>query len=131
LRTKLYLRDVVSPVETGLRKKAAEPLFHLGAKKMDLPEAREKINLLFDFYAALLTQRQREIFTMHYIDDCSLAEIGKSVDVSPQAVADMLKRTTKKLHRYEKLLGLAQKFEHQHKALEEIKILLEKLETSV
>ncbi|MCL2456748.1 MAG: sigma-70 family RNA polymerase sigma factor [Defluviitaleaceae bacterium] len=98
---------------------------------MDLPEAREKINLLFDFYAALLTQRQREIFTMYYFDDCSLAEIAKSVDISPQAVADMLHRTTKKLQHYEKLLGLAQKFEHQNRTLEEIKILLEKLEISV
>ena len=90
---------------------------------MGLPEARERINLLFDFYSALLTPKQRDIFTMHYVDDCSLAEIAAANDISPQAVADMLKRVTKQLHRYNDLLRLVEKYENQNEILEKIKAL--------
>ena len=90
---------------------------------MGLSEARERVIVLFDFYEALLTPRQREIFTMHYMDDCSLAETGESAGITPQAVADMLKRTTGRLKHYEKLLGLAEKHEKQVEMLEKIKEL--------
>jgi hypothetical protein len=95
---------------------------------MDLPEARERLNTLFDIYEALLTQRQREIFTMHYMDDCSLAETGEVMGISPQAVADILKRTAGRLNRYDGLLGLAEKQGTQHETLEKIKTLLVQLE---
>jgi hypothetical protein len=91
---------------------------------MDLPEARQKKNLLFDFYESLLTPRQREIFTMHFMEDCSLVEIGGAMNITPQAVADMLKRTVKRLEHYDKLLGLVEKFENQQSAAARIKMIL-------
>jgi hypothetical protein len=94
---------------------------------VNLPETRQRVNLLFDFYEALLTPRQREIFAMHHMDDCSLAEIGDAMSITPQAVADMLKRVNGKLNHYDKLLGLVEKFEHQQKTAEEINLALNEL----
>ena len=85
----------------------------------DLPMTRQHKNMLFDFYGLLLTERQREIYVMHHHDDCSLAEIGDSMGVTPQAVADMLKRADAKLNRYEEKLGLVQKFHSQQEVLAE------------
>ena len=86
----------------------------------DLPLERQWKNLLFDFYGALLTARQREVFSLHHMDDLSLTEIGEMVGTSPQAVLDMLKRTSVKLGRYEEKLGLVGKYISQKKAAEEI-----------
>jgi predicted DNA-binding protein YlxM (UPF0122 family) len=94
---------------------------------MDLPEARQHKNLLFDFYENLLTQKQRDIFTMHCMEDCSLAEIGSMMGTTSQAVSDLLKRTAKRLSGYEKQLGLVEKHKNQQAAAEKIKHELEKL----
>lgn len=101
-----------------------------GVPIMDLPEARQHKNLLYDFYEALLTQRQREIFTMHYMEDCSLVEIGEAMGITPQAVADMLKRTTGRLNHYDKLLGLVEKFESQQATTARIRLVLDDLENN-
>ena len=42
---------------------------------MDAPAKTVQMNLLFDLYGQLLTDRQREIFILYYHDDLSL---GKS-----------------------------------------------------
>ena len=94
----------------------------------DLPATRQHKNLLFDFYCALLTEKQREIYAMHHDDDCSLAEIGKDIGVTPQAVADMLKRTDKKLSRYEEKLSMVQKFQSQQGLAAEIEAELSELD---
>ena len=97
---------------------------------VDLPASRQHKNLLFDFYGVLLTDRQREIFSMHYADDCSFAEIGEALDITPQAVADMLKRTSQHLDSYEKALGLAAKFQGQQVAVEKINAILNTIESN-
>lgn len=98
---------------------------------MDLHEVRQRKILLYDFYEALLTQKQREIFSMHYMEDCSLVEIGKAMDISSQAVADMLKRTTKRLNRYDELLGLVEKHQNQQATAIKIKLALDDIEKTV
>jgi hypothetical protein len=95
---------------------------------MDLPEARQKKNLLFDFYENLLTPRQREVFTMHFMEDNSLVEIGDALGITPQAVADILKRTVGRLNHYDKILNLAEKFETQKNSATRIKLILDDLE---
>jgi predicted DNA-binding protein YlxM (UPF0122 family) len=84
---------------------------------MDLPEARQQKNMLFDFYESLLTDLQREIFSMRNIEDFSLAEIGVEKNITPQAVSDMLKRTEKRLNSYEEKLGLVAKHEKRQSAV--------------
>ncbi len=51
---------------------------------------------LFEFYAALLTDKQMNYIELYYADDYSLAEIAeKEFGVSRQAVYDNDKRTEK------------------------------------
>ena len=90
----------------------------------DLPSKLQQNNLMYDFYAGLLTPRQKEIFSMHYMEDMSMTEIAKAVETSPQAVLDMLKRTKKKLTKCEDQLGLVKKYLLQRKIVAEVKKLL-------
>ena len=80
-------------------------------RENNLPENIQQKNMLFDFYGNLLTEKQREFFIRHYMDDLSLAEIGLLHDITPQAVADLLKRAAAHLEKYEKKLGLINKFD--------------------
>ena len=89
----------------------------------DLTLELQQNNLMFDFYAGLLTPRQREIFSMHYMEDMSMAEIAVEVGTSPQAVLDMLKRTRIKLKKFEGQLGLVKKHMLQRKIVAEVKKL--------
>ena len=65
-----------------------------------------RMNLLFDFYGQLLTDRQRRFFEMYYAEDLRLGEIAEHFDVSRQAVYDILKRSAKALESFEERLGL-------------------------
>ena len=89
----------------------------------DLPSKLQQNNLMFDFYAGLLTPRQKEIFSMHYMEDMSMTEIAEAVGTSPQAVLDILKRTKSKLKKFEGQLGLVKKHMLQRKIVAEIKKL--------
>lgn len=86
------------------------------------------ISLLFDFYGELLTQKQKQIFSMYYNEDLSLSEIAVELDISRQGVRDQLKRTEKILEQYENKLKLVEKFIMQKKAVSEIKNIIEFIE---
>jgi len=94
----------------------------------DLLSARQNKNMLLDFYGSLLTEKQRNIFEMHMVDDCSFTEIGQEFGITPQAVADFIKRALVQLKKYENNLGLVKKFKNQEQVLEEIETVLNKLE---
>jgi predicted DNA-binding protein YlxM (UPF0122 family) len=83
-----------------------------------------KIGVLFDFYGALLTEKQRQCVEMHYLNDLSLAEIGLEFAVSRQAVHDILKRAEQILFEYEDKLGLAMRQQRQQHTIEEAYELL-------
>ncbi len=51
-----------------------------------------RIAELYDFYGALLTDKQRRCLEMHYLSDDSLAEIAEEFGVSRQAVHDIRHR---------------------------------------
>lgn len=61
---------------------------------------------LFDFYGALLTDKQRRCLVMHLFEDYSLSEIGEAFNISRQAVHDMLRRSEQAMEAYEARLGL-------------------------
>ena len=69
-----------------------------------------EIGILFDFYGKLLSYKQYTAIELYYIDDLSLAEIGKELGISRQGVYDTLKRAEQKLYEYEDILGLVKKF---------------------
>lgn len=76
--------------------------------------------LLFDFYGALLTEHQRQIFQDVVFDDLSLAEAAEEYGVSRQAVHDIVKRCTKALEDYEDKLGLIAQHQEILRKAEEI-----------
>ena len=64
---------------------------------------------LFELYQGLLTERQREIFTSHYLYDLSLAEIAEPEGTTRQNVYEAVKKVKKKLIEYEKTLKVKEK----------------------
>ena len=52
-------------------------------------EKTNRMNALFEFYAALLTDKQMNYIELYYADDYSLAEIAEEFGVSRQAVYDL------------------------------------------
>ena len=69
-------------------------------------EKTDRMNALFEFYAALLTDKQMNYIELYYADDYSLAEIAEEFQVSRQAVYDNIKRTEKILEDYEMKLHM-------------------------
>ena len=67
------------------------------------------LNEIFDCYESLLTDNQRSVYDLYYLQDISLGEIAGEMSISRQAVHDLLKRTEKRLLNYEASLGLRQK----------------------
>lgn len=66
--------------------------------------------VLFDFYGALLTDKQKLSIEMHYLNDFSLAEIADELGISRQAVHDNLKRVEQILMDYEDKLKFVEKY---------------------
>ncbi len=64
---------------------------------------------LFELYQDLLTERQREIFTCHYLLDLSLSEIAEPDGNTRQSVYSVVKKVKAKLDEYEKVLGIYKK----------------------
>jgi hypothetical protein len=74
-------------------------------------EKTNRINMLFDFYGPLLTEKQRMFLKYHYLHDYSLGEIAADFAISRQAVYEHLKRAEEMLESYEKRLGLLKRHE--------------------
>ena len=69
-------------------------------------EKTNRMNALFEFYAALLTDKQMNYIELYYADDYILAEIAEEFGVSRQAVYDNIKSTEKILEDYEMKLHM-------------------------
>lgn len=87
-----------------------------------------QLTLLYDFYGELLTEKQKQVYELHYQNDLSLTEIGEELSISRQAVRDQLKRTEKILQDYEEKLQLVSRFQTQKKAVQEMKHIMEGME---
>ena len=85
-------------------------------------EKKLEIGLLNDYYGGLLTEYQSRIVSMYYDEDLSLAEIADEVNVSRQAVRDVLVRSANKLNEYENKLGLVSKLSKIVEEIERIKL---------
>lgn len=72
-------------------------------------------NMLFDFYGCLLTERQQEIYQMYFTQDMSLGEIAEQLDISRQAVYDIIKRSSLIMEDFEAKLKLLEKYMRQQK----------------
>jgi uncharacterized protein len=79
----------------------------------DALEKTNRINLLFDFYAPLLTEKQRTFLSCYVHDDFSLGEIAAEFSISRQAVYEHIKRAEQTLEEYEAKLQLLGKHERR------------------
>lgn len=82
--------------------------------------------LLYDFYAELLTEKQKKIYEEVVLNDYSLSEIARDEGVSRQSVSDMINRCDRILWGYEEKLGLIGKFMQTKKILKDINALAKK-----
>ena len=73
-------------------------------------EKNLNISLLLDFYGDILSDRQNEMLSMYYNDDCSLSEIAESFSISRQGVRSVLKKGETILTDMENKLHLASRF---------------------
>lgn len=81
-------------------------------------EKNNRMNSLFEFYGALLTDKQHSYLELYYGDDYSLGEIATEFDVSRQAVYDNIRRTEASLEEYESKLHLLANFQAQNAAVD-------------
>lgn len=77
-------------------------------------------NLLLDFYGKLLTDKQREMYTLKYEDDLSITEIAEEFGISKQGVSDSISKTDKALNDYEEKLHLVERYEALNDVIDEL-----------
>lgn len=83
--------------------------------------------LLYDYYGALLTDRQKECFELRYNQDLSLGEIGQELGISRQGVFDNLNRTEVLLKNMEAKTGCVRRDRACRKAMEDIRKLAQSI----
>ena len=87
-----------------------------------------RINLLYDIYSSLLTERQQEILQLYFSENYSLGEIAVEYAVSRQAIHDLIRRSLSTIEKLENKLGLYKLFTDQQELLSEADIILSKKE---
>ncbi|MWV43584.1 putative DNA-binding protein [Paenibacillus sp. HJL G12] len=87
-------------------------------------EKTNRINLLFDFYELLLTEKQQTFLKYYFHDDFSLGEIAAEFEISRQAVYEHIKRAEQVLEQYEEKLGLLKKHDQRTRRLEKLRELV-------
>ena len=88
-------------------------------------EKNIRFGILYEYYGNLWNKKQSEAIEQYYLEDLSLTEIAELNDISKQAVSDMLKRSEKKLEKYEEKLGLLAKLNDLQNKLEILDSYLE------
>ena len=83
--------------------------------------------LLYDYYGALLTQRQQECFELRYNQDLSLGEIGQELGISRQGVFDNLSRAEALLKNMEAKTGCVRRDRACRKVIKEIRAVADTL----
>lgn len=94
-------------------------------------EKNLNISLLLDFYGDILSERQNEMLSLYYNEDCSLAEIADSFSISRQGVRSVLKKGETILLEMEEKLGLAERFKIMQKKSTDIASELEKINNNI
>lgn len=87
------------------------------------------ITMLYDFYGELLTDKQKSVVELYYLDDLSLNEIAQKHNITRQAVMDMLRRTEKVLINYENKLMLVDKYLKQKEKVKNIISIIDKIDS--
>lgn len=89
---------------------------------------RIRFGNLYEIYGELLTQKQKKCMELYFCEDYSLAEIATRMNVSRQAVHDLIKRVEQSLENYEKVLGNMKRYKRLMKLSEEAAEIVEGLD---
>ena len=76
--------------------------------------------LLFDFYGAMLSDKQKDFMDLYYNEDLSLSEIAENVGISRQGVRDAIARGETTLREMESKLHLVEKYGNISEDMEQI-----------
>lgn len=90
-----------------------------------------RINLLFDFYQSLLTEKQQTFLKCYFHDDYSLGEIASEFNISRQAVYEHIKRAEHVLEEYEAKLQLVRKHSERRALTDQLRALSDRLQGPV
>ena len=72
-------------------------------------EERDLLIILYDYYENLLSDKQKEYFSLYYFDNLSLSEISENLSVSRNAIHKSLKSIEILLLDYEDKLKIYDK----------------------
>ncbi len=79
-----------------------------------------QLTIMYDMYSPLLTEKQRNIFELYYMNNLSFQEIAEIQSVSKASVFDLINRTKAKIFDYENKLKLYEKYLIEQKMLLDI-----------
>lgn len=87
---------------------------------MSREDLKKKVDLAFlsAFYGGMLTDKQRQILSLHCEEDLSLSEIAEETGCSRQAVHDSLARASARLIEMESALGAAARYRRMESGLQ-------------
>ncbi len=86
------------------------------------------LNILYDYYGELLTEKQKEFFESYYFENLTLQEIADMNNISKNAVHKTLMTIAEKLKYYEEKLEFYQKTEKIKECIKDETILKQILE---
>ena len=85
-------------------------------------ERRVFVNVLYDLYGPLLTERQRKVYEMRYFSDLSFSEIAETLEITRQAVHILVNRTAERLLKFERELGISERMERLENRIKELEL---------
>lgn len=90
-------------------------------------EIEKKVELawLMAFYGGMLTEKQRQVLSMHCEEDMSLGEIAQEAGITRQGVHDMLTRAAHKLFDMERKLGVAARFQCMEDGIDQCRAFIQ------
>lgn len=74
-------------------------------------EKNLRISVLLDYYAPMLTEKQRDVIDLYYNEDLSLSEIAEHEGITRQGVRDSIKRGEQTLWDMEEKFRFAERSE--------------------
>lgn len=86
------------------------------------------LNILYDYYGELLTEKQKNFFEDYYFENLTLQEIADKNEISKNAVHKSLVAIEEKLKYYEEKLRFYQKTEKIKECIKDETILEQILE---
>lgn len=79
-----------------------------------------RVSVLLDYYAQMLTDKQRDVIDLYYNEDLSLSEIAEHEKITRQGVRDSIKRGEQTLYEMEEKFRLAERSDKYSALIKEI-----------